>query len=56
MKDLDIGSPPVGETDRLLGLVTDRDIACRGVVDSRDISNLTARDVMSKGIVYGNDP
>jgi CBS domain-containing protein len=55
MKDLDIGSLPVGENDRLIGMVTDRDIACRGVADGRDVSNLTARDVMSKGIVYCND-
>jgi CBS domain-containing protein len=55
MKDLDIGSLPVGENDRLIGMVTDRDIACRGVADGRDVSNVTARDVMSKGIVYCND-
>jgi CBS domain-containing protein len=55
MKDLDIGSLPVGENDRLIGMVTDRDIACRGVANGKDVSKLTARDVMSKGIVYCND-
>jgi CBS domain-containing protein len=55
MRDLDIGSIPVGENDRLIGMVTDRDIACRGVANGGDLARLTARDVMSKGILYCND-
>jgi CBS domain-containing protein len=55
MRDLDIGAIPVGENDRLIGMVTDRDIACRGVADRKDLSKLSARDVMSKGIFYCND-
>jgi CBS domain-containing protein len=55
MRDLDIGAIPVGENDRLIGMVTDRDIACRGVADGKDSAGLTARDVMSKGIYYCND-
>jgi CBS domain-containing protein len=55
MRDLDIGAIPVGENDRLIGMVTDRDIACRGVADGKDCSRLTARDVMSKGILYCRD-
>lgn len=55
MKELDIGSIPVGENDRLIGMVTDRDITCRAVANSKDISSLTARDVMSKGIIYCTD-
>jgi CBS domain-containing protein len=55
MRDLDIGAVPVGENDRLIGMVTDRDIACRGVANGTDLSKLTARDVMSKGIFYCND-
>jgi predicted transcriptional regulator len=52
MRDLDIGAVPVGENDRLIGMVTDRDIACRGLADGRDITRLTARDVMSSPIFY----
>lgn len=52
MRDEDIGAIPVGENDRLVGMVTDRDICCRGIADGRDPSRLTARDVMSKGIFY----
>ena len=55
MRDLDIGAVPVGENDRLIGMVTDRDIACRGVANGGNCAKLTARDVMSKGILYCND-
>jgi CBS domain-containing protein len=55
MRDLDIGAIPVGENDRLIGMVTDRDIACRAVANGKDPGKLTARDVMSKGIFYCND-
>jgi CBS domain-containing protein len=55
MRDLDIGAMPVGENDRLIGMVTDRDISCRAVANGKDIGSLTARDVMSKGIVFCRD-
>ena len=55
MRELDVGSIPVGENDRLIGMVTDRDITCRGLGNGRDVSKLTARDVMTKGIVYCRD-
>ncbi len=43
MRDDDIGSVPVGENDRLVGIVTDRDIICRGIADGADFSRLDAR-------------
>jgi CBS domain-containing protein len=52
MRDQDIGSIPIGENDRLVGMVTDRDIVCRGLANGGDCDTLTARDVMSKPIVY----
>lgn len=52
MRDHDIGSIPIGENDRLVGMVTDRDIVCRGLANGADLTKLTARDVMTKGIVY----
>jgi len=52
MRDNDIGSVPVGENDRLVGIVTDRDIICRGVADGADMAALTAGEVMSKPIIY----
>ncbi len=55
MRKLDVGSLPVGENDKLIGMVTDRDITCRAVANGHDISKLTARDVMTKGIFYCRD-
>lgn len=52
MRDEDIGALPVGENDRLIGMVTDRDIAVRAWANGRDAASLTARDVMTKDIVY----
>ena len=52
MRDLDVGAVPIGENDRLIGMVTDRDIACRAVANSKDCGKLTARDVMTKGVIF----
>lgn len=51
MRDSDVGAVPIGENDKLVGMVTDRDIVCRGFADGRDPASLTARDVMTGGIV-----
>jgi CBS domain-containing protein len=51
MRDKDIGAILVKEGDHLVGIVTDRDIACRAVAGSGDISRLTVKDVMSKHVV-----
>jgi len=51
MRDHDVGAIPVGENDRLIGMVTDRDIVCNGLASRGfDLSRATARDVMSEGI------
>ena len=52
MQQHDVGALPVGENDRLVGIVTDRDIAVRGVADGKDIAKLTARDIMTKGVTW----
>jgi CBS domain-containing protein len=52
MQEHDIGALPVGENDRLVGMITDRDIVCRGVASGGDLSKMKARDVMTKGITY----
>ena len=47
----DIGAIPIGEDDQLIGMVTDRDIVCRGLaVDNFDARHATARNVMTPGI------
>jgi CBS domain-containing protein len=51
MRKHDIGSIPIGENDQLIGMVTDRDIVCRGLAqDGFDAGRATARDVMTPGI------
>ncbi len=52
MKDNDVGAVPISENDRLVGMITDRDIACRAVANGMDLSKTTAGDVMTKSIVY----
>jgi CBS domain-containing protein len=47
----DIGCIPIGEDDRLIGMVTDRDIVCKGLASNNfDTRRATARDVMTEGI------
>lgn len=42
---------PIGENDQLIGIVTDRDIVCKGLAEeSFDPDHATARDVMTPGI------
>jgi CBS domain-containing protein len=48
----DIGCLPVGENDRLIGMITDRDLVRRGIATGADPAATTAREVMSRRIVY----
>lgn len=50
MKKEDIGAVPVAKDQRLVGIVTDRDLALRVLADSADPVKLTAADVMTKNI------
>lgn len=52
MKKDDIGSVLVCENDRLAGVITDRDLVLRLLGEGSDPSMKTARDVMTKGVVY----
>jgi len=52
MRDADIGALPVGENDRLVSMVTDRDIAVRGVAEGQAPDTCTVRDVMSETVYY----
>ena len=51
MRDGDFGMLPVGENDRMIGTITDRDIAIRGVAEGKD-AGTKVRDVMSEGISW----
>jgi CBS domain-containing protein len=51
MCEHDIGAIPIGENDQLIGMVTDRDIVCKGLAqDDFDALSATARDVMTAQI------
>jgi CBS domain-containing protein len=47
MRAANVGSLPVGEGDRLLGMITDRDIVVRCVAEGIDCHRRTVRDAMS---------
>jgi CBS domain-containing protein len=55
MKEYDVGAIPIEADSRLVGMVTDRDIAIRAVTNGMDISKLTAKDVMTKEIISCRD-
>jgi CBS domain-containing protein len=46
MAQVDCGVLPVGENDRLIGMVTDRDITLRGVAKGQPPDHCKVRDVM----------
>jgi CBS domain-containing protein len=50
----DIGSVPVHDGDKLIGMVTDRDIVTRGIAAGRDASTPIG-DIMSSGVKYCYD-
>jgi len=51
MRDGDFGMLPVGEDDRMIGTISDRDIAIRAVAEGKD-TGTKVRDVMSEGIAW----
>jgi CBS domain-containing protein len=51
MAEIDAGILPVGENDRLVGMITDRDIAIRAVAAGKDPST-PVREVMSGEVKY----
>jgi len=53
MDALQVGMLPVCEGDRLVGVITDRDIAIRGVAEARDAKVTSVHDIMTPDVVYG---
>jgi CBS domain-containing protein len=51
MAEIDAGALPVGENDRLVGMITDRDIAIRAVAEGKG-PDTPVRDVMTRDIKY----
>jgi len=54
MAEIDAGAMPVGENDRLIGMITDRDIAIRAVGEGKG-PDTPVREVMSEHIHYCYD-
>ena len=53
MRDLDVGVLPIcGDDDRLVGMLTDRDITVRAVAEACDPRTTTVKDVMTPDVVY----
>src|SRR6185295_17408581 len=51
MRQIDAGVLPVGEGDRLIGMVTDRDIAIRGIAEGKG-PDAKVRQVMTEEVRY----
>src|SRR5688500_1717510 len=51
MAELDAGVLPVGENDRLIGMITDRDVAIRAVAQGRG-PDVPIREVMTPEVRY----
>jgi CBS domain-containing protein len=51
MLDIDAGVLPVGENDKLIGMITDRDITVRGVAKGKG-PEASVRDVMTSDVKY----
>jgi len=52
MRALDVGPLPVCDGDRLVGVLTDRDIVVRGTAEGRDPFTTTVREVMTDDVVF----
>jgi CBS domain-containing protein len=52
MRDGDFGVLPIGDNDRLVGMVTDRDLCIRGLAEGMDPDATAVREIMTKGVLY----
>jgi CBS domain-containing protein len=52
MRDLDSGVMPVGQNDRLVGMLTDRDITIRATAAGKDPNQTRVEEVMTPDVVY----
>lgn len=52
MRENDIGFLPIGENDRLIGVLTDRDLVIRSIAEGWDPNTTSVREVMSAKVLY----
>ncbi len=55
MKTLEVGALPVCENDRVVGMLTDRDITVRSVCAGHDPRKVRVRDTMTPKIIWCYD-
>jgi len=56
MRELDIGTMPVcGENQRLVGMLTDRDITIRAVAEGQNPMIAHVREIMTPNVIYCYD-
>ena len=51
LRSHDIGSMPVCEGRRVVGMITDRDITIRGVAEGKDVENTKVSEIMSRDVI-----
>jgi CBS domain-containing protein len=54
MKQYDVGSIPVCQQQKVIGIITDRDIALRSIADGKDTKQQKVQEIMSSNPVVGN--
>lgn len=52
MRDIDCGVLPIGNEDKLEGMLTDRDIVVRAVAKGKDPEKEKVKDYMTKNVYY----
>jgi len=52
MKSLDVGPTPVCGDDRVVGMLTDRDIVLRAVAEGKDPRTTKVREAMTEEVIY----
>ena len=52
MKSIDVGPLPVCDGERLVGMITDRDIIVRATAEGRDPKTTPVKEAMTPGIAY----
>ncbi len=52
MRDWDFGILPIGKNDRLIGVITDRDIVIRAVAEGLDPQKSKIEEIISERVLY----
>ena len=55
MRDMDCGFMPLAENDKMIGMITDRDITIRAVAEGKNPADVKAREIMTAKTYYCYD-